>query len=115
MLVLLFGGFVGGLLAANVWHPHVSADAPAEVRMIFDEHVTFANLTLWISGIALGGKIISMILKLNIWIELVVALLLLASGSIVGYTGHLGSQMVYLENVGPQGQHVESHDHEHEH
>lgn len=119
MLVLLSGGFVSGLLAANLWHPHIDPNAPAEIRMIFDEHVDFANTTLWLSGIALGIKIISMFFwKFKNWVEVVVTLLLFASAGIVGYTGHIGSQMVYLEEVGVQGQHVEGHGEEtegHEH
>ena len=111
VLLLIAGGFVGGLLAAYLWHPNISADASVEIREIFNQHKSLASATLWISGIALLLKLISIKINLKRWTEIAVLILLLISAGTVGYAGHLGSQMVYIENVGPQGKHVSGHSH----
>ncbi len=109
-LFLLFGGFIGGILAANVFHAHASG-VTEHVREIFETHERLANWTIWLTGIALVFKVIShFLLKRKVWMEILVFLAILSSGIAVSLTGHLGAEMVYLYNVGPENKFVEQHD-----
>ncbi len=115
-IALLIGGFVGELLAAKVYHPHVG-DLSEKAAEIFETHEKYASWTLWLAGISLAAKLVShFILKQKIVSEIIVIFLLGASAFTVSYTGHLGSQMVFIEGIGPEGAHLEQvEDHEHDH
>ena len=112
VLFLLLGGFIGAVLATQVFHAHV-AEVNEQVNKIFETHEYYGKTTLLLSGIALALKIIShFILKRKFWAEIIVFLVLTCSTITVGLAGHLGSQLVIIENVGPQGNHLEKHHHE---
>ena len=113
-MVLLAGGLAGALLAMQVFHPHV-ADLQPGVQEIFETHEYYASITTWLAGIALLFKIISHFwIKRRIWTEVMVFLIIAGSVITVSLAGHLGTQMAYIENVGPQGKYLEqNHDHEH--
>ncbi len=107
---LLLGGFIGAILATQVFHVHVG-DVPEPVHEIFETHEYYGMTTLWLSGAAFIFKSISQfLLKRKLWAEIIVFLVITASAVTVSLAGHLGSQMVYNENVGPQGKHLEEHD-----
>ena len=109
-MALLLGGFTGAYLASQVFHPHVG-DLPARVAEIFETHETLANWTLWLSGITLLLKIIShFVFRMKALSEIIILLMIGTLGFLVSYTGHLGSQMVFIEGVGPQGKYLEGHE-----
>lgn len=102
-MFLLLGGFFGALLAGMVFHPDVDG-IPEKAARILEAHDTYASWTMWLSGIALGLKIIShFFLKRKTWIEILVMLVITGSAVTVTLTGHLGAEMVYIEDVGPEG------------
>lgn len=111
-LVLLFLAVVGGFVAAKITHAHPH-DLPERILQIFEEHEWYANATLWISSIALVLKIVShFYIKNNRWLEIFLTIVIFLSAITVSLTGHLGSQLVHIENVGPQGNYLEN-NHEH--
>ena len=112
-LILVLTGFIGGYIAASYVHPHVG-ELPQHAQAVYDKHAMYADWTLWLSGIAILLKVGShFFLKRKIWAEGLVALVLLGSGFTVSMAGHHGSQLVFIENVGPQGNHLESGKHSH--
>lgn len=112
-LILVFVGFIGGYIAATFVHPHVG-DLPAHAPKVYDKHDMYATWTLWLSGIAILLKAGShFFLNRARWAEGIVALVLLGSAYTVSMAGHHGSQLVFIENVGPQGNHLESGKHSH--
>jgi len=110
-LFLLAGGFLGAILASRVFHVHPEG-LPASVHDVFEAHEGLAYITLWLSGIALVFKIIShFVFDTKKWAELIVLLVILGAAITVTLTGHLGAEMVYLDQVGPGGNMVEQHQH----
>ena len=104
---LLIGGFAGAFLAAKVFHPHVG-ELSERLNHIFEAHEYYAYATVWLSGIAFFLKAIShFFLKRKTWAEIIVFLSIMSSAITVSLAGHLGSQMVFIENIGPQGNHLE--------
>lgn len=102
-MFLLLGGFVGALFAGMVFHPDVKG-IPDKALRILEAHDTYAMWTMWLSGIALGLKVIShFFLKRKTWIEIIVMLVITGSAVTVTLTGHLGAEMVYIDDVGPGG------------
>lgn len=109
-LFLLIFGFAGALLAAFVIHPP-AANLPFHVRTIYEMHETFAYWTVWLSGGAFAVKLISQFTHRKNWIEVAVVVLLAGAATTVSLAGHLGSQMVFIEEVGPGGRYLEQHTH----
>ncbi len=109
-LALLLGGFIGGILASQFFHPHTTNLSEKAIN-ILEAHESYANWTLWLAGIALLFKTIShFFLNQKILAEVIVLLLIAGSAITVSLAGHLGSQMVFIENIGPKGKHIEQHD-----
>lgn len=117
-LALLAGAFIGAIFAAEIFHAHPE-NLDNQAREVFETHMHYAMWTLWLSGIALLLKILShFVFRAALWSEIIVAIFLIAPTFTVCMAGHLGSQLVYIEGVGPKGNHVELHHHggeEHEH
>ncbi len=112
-LLLLLFGFAGAWVASEYAHPHTTGLSDFAYKVLL-EHERFASITVWSSGIALLLKIVShFFLKMKLWAEILVALLLIVSASAVSLAGHHGAQLVHIEGVGPMGKHLESGDHEH--
>jgi len=110
-LVLLAGAFAGALLASQVFHPHAQELAP-QAQKVLETHESYASWTLWLSGIALLLKGLSQfIMKQVRWVEIIVFLVITASAITVTLAGHLGSQLVFIEEVGPGGDKLEQHEH----
>jgi len=108
-LLLLSGAFIGAMLATQVFHPHAHDLAP-QVQKVLEEHESLASWTLWLSGIALLLKGISqLLLKQNRWLEIIIFLIITGSAITVTLAGHLGSQLVFIEEVGPGGNNLEQH------
>ena len=113
VLGIVVFGFIGAYAASNWTHPHVTG-LPSDIQKVYDAHDTYASWTLWLSGIAVLLKVGShFFLDRAVWAEGVVVLVLLASTYTVSIAGHYGSQLVYVEGVGPQGDYLETGEHEH--
>ena len=110
-MIILAIGITGGLLASFLFHPEID-EVGSKVLEIFETHERYAFYTLYLGGGALLLKVISyFFLDNNRIAEILVLLLLLAGTYTVAYSGHLGSQMVYIEGIGPKGKHLEEHKH----
>lgn len=106
-------GFFGAYAAAVLTHPHVG-QLPEQARKVYEEHGMYGTWTLWLSGIAVLLKIAShFVFHGRIWAELVVTVVLIASAYTVSMAGHHGSQLVFIEGVGPQGKYLESEGQDH--
>jgi uncharacterized membrane protein len=108
-IFLLLGGFIGTLLAGMVFHPHAGG-LTENAQKVFETHEYYAYLTIWLAGIALVLKLISHFTKRKIWAEVIVFLVLAGSAVTVSLAGHLGSQLVFIEEVGPGGNFIEQHE-----
>jgi uncharacterized membrane protein len=105
--ILYFLGFAGAFLAAKVFHAHADNLSDAQYE-IFETHEKLAYITMWGSLGVLVLKIIShFILKRKLYAELLVLLLMAVTAVTVSMAGHLGSQMVYIEKIGPGGEKVQ--------
>lgn len=110
-LIALFFGVVGGLLATFLFHPEVG-DVSRKVHEVFETHEHFAFYTLYLAGGAFLLKLIAhFALNHNRIAEILILVLLLGGTITVSYAGHLGSQMVYIEGIGPKGNHLKEHHH----
>jgi uncharacterized membrane protein len=108
---ITIAGFLGGLLAATLFHADPAPGINAKAHEIFECHEKLAFATIWISGIASLFKIGSLFIHKK-WLDVVSLLLLLASATTVSIAGHHGSELVYKQGIGPKGEHLEK---EHEH
>ena len=113
VMILILVGFITGFIAANFVHPHVG-NLPQHAQQVYEIHDTYATWTLWLSGVGVLLKGMSHFLfDRKRWSEIVVAFVLFGSAFTVSMAGHYGSQLVFIENIGPQGNHLESGQHSH--
>lgn len=109
-LLLLLGGFLGVYIASTFVHPHTTGLTDAATAVL-EKHDQFAYLTIWLSGIGLLLKSISMFfLKNKVWLEIIVALLLAGAAFTVSKAGHYGANLSYIHGIGVQGNFIEKED-----
>jgi len=112
-IVLITGGFIGAFFASNVFHGgdlDVSVLHPI-VKETFERHEKYADITVWLSGIAMLFKIIShFIFKKKLISEIIVAGLLLGATYTIAVTGDMGARLVYIQTIGVQGNQLPKHD-----
>jgi uncharacterized membrane protein len=99
-------GFITGLLASNLFHAHASESIPAAQMAIFESHEKFANITIWLSGVAACVKLLGLFIKMK-WVEALALVLLLGSAVAVSIAGHHGAELVYKYGIGPKGDKLE--------
>jgi uncharacterized membrane protein len=110
-LILLALGVITAWLSSNIFHAHPD-ELAGRAKEIFETHEQMAALTWWFSLASLIGKIISyFFLKGKGWLEFIVLLLLTASAITVSIAGHHGAMLVHMEGIGPEGSHLENHEH----
>ncbi|NOX85640.1 MAG: hypothetical protein GXO86_06715 [Chlorobi bacterium] len=116
---LVFGGLIGAYVAAQLVHPHTSGLTDT-AAWVLEQHEKYAAYTLWTALAAFILKTLSVfVLKKKLWLEIIIVVVLGVSTYSVGEAGHYGSQLLYLEGVGAQGNFLEqpsleeSHSHEH--
>ena len=110
-LALLFMGAISAWLASNIFHAHTET-LNARASEIFSTHERMAAYTLWLSVAALAAKTVShFFIQRKWWSEAIVMILLIACSVTVSITGHHGAMLVHIEGVGPQGKHLELHQH----
>jgi uncharacterized membrane protein len=113
-LIILSLGFIGAIVAGKYVHPHTTNDITERAALVLAEHERFASFTIWFSGIGLLVKIIShFFLKRKLWVETVIAIILLVAAISVGIAGHHGADLVHIEGIGPQGNFLEIHHNNH--
>jgi len=112
-IILITGGFVGAIFASYIIHggdPDLSLLHPI-VKETFEKHEKYANLTVWLSGIAMLFKFIShFIFKKKLISEIIVACLLLGATYTIAVTGDMGARLVYIQTIGVQGNQIPEHD-----
>ncbi len=116
-LLLLAGGFLGAYVASTYVHPHTT-DLTEAATLVLEKHDLFADYTIWLSGICLLLKTVSLfLLKDKLWFEIIIALLLVGAAYSVSQAGHYGATLAHIHGVGVQGKFIESqndgHDHSH--
>lgn len=108
-LIILSLGFIGAIVAGKYVHPHTTNDITERAALVLAEHERFASFTIWFSGIGLLIKLIShFFLKRKLWVETVIAIILLGAAVSVGMAGHHGAELVHIEGIGPQGKFLET-------
>lgn len=113
VVILLAFGTISAWLSSYLFHAHPS-ELPGNAQSIFQTHELFAQYTLWFALSALVVKLVShFFLERKAWIEAVVSILLLTSAITVSVAGHHGAQLVHIEGVGPKGNLLETHHHNH--
>ncbi len=114
-LFLLAGGFVGAYTAGNFVHPDTDGLSDY-LEKILEQHETYADYTIWLSGIALLFKAAShFVFKRKLWAEMVVAVILIGSAYTVSTAGHYGAQLIHIEGVGAKGEYLETDKNGHQH
>ena len=116
-LLLLAGGFLGAYVTSTYIHPHTT-DLTVAATLVLEKHDLFADYTIWLSGIGLLLKTVSLfLLKDKLWLEIIIALLLAGAAYSVSQAGHYGATLAHIHGVGVQGKFIESqndgHDHSH--
>ena len=104
---LLLGGCMGSFIAVQT-AVHISGDAEDKAIEIFETHRLFGLYTLWFSLAATIIRLITIKWFRNKWMEIILTAIILTTGALVAITGHHGAQLVYIYNVGPEGNNVMS-------
>ena len=104
---LLLSGCIGALIAIQT-AVHISGDADDEALEIFETHRLFGLLTFWFSLGATPIRFVTIKWFRKKWMEIILAIVILSTGVFVTIAGHHGAQLVYIYNVGPQGNNVMS-------
>ena len=115
--LLLVGGFLGAYIASTYIHPHTTGLTEA-ATLVLEKHDLFADYTIWLSGIGLLLKAVSLFLfKDKFWLEIIIAVVLTGAAYSVSQAGHYGATLAHIHGVGVQGKFIESqndgHNHDH--
>lgn len=112
-LIIMGAAFVGAVLASYVFHAH-AGELPTKASAVFERHEQYAFYTVWLSGLTFLLQGISTFYKLQQRsFRVIVFISALVSAILLSITGHQGAQLVYVEGVGPQGQHLMKGHHDH--
>jgi uncharacterized membrane protein len=104
---LLLSGCIGAFAAVQT-AVHISGDADDKAFDIFETHRQLGQLTQWFSLAASLIRLVTIKWFHKMWLEFILSLLILSTGIVVTIAGHHGAQLVYIYNVGPQGENVMS-------
>ena len=106
ILLMVGSGFIGAYVAGTFVHPHTEG-LTEMAKSVLEQHDKYADWTLWSSAIAAILKIVSLFwVKLKRGFEIAVFVVMAFSAYSVSEAGHYGSQLVYIEGVGPQGNYI---------
>ncbi|TVZ26854.1 putative membrane protein [Gillisia sp. Hel_I_86] len=99
-------GFIGAYVAGTFVHPDTKGLSDI-AQKILDNHDTVANWTIWTSAIAAVLKTLSLfVIKQNKIFEILILVVMGIAVFSVSKAGHYGSQLVHIQNVGPQGKYL---------
>ncbi|MFC4094767.1 DUF2231 domain-containing protein [Euzebyella saccharophila] len=108
ILLMVGSGFIGAYVAGTFVHPHTEG-LTEMAKSVLEQHDKYADWTLWSSALAAILKIVSLFwAKLKRGFEIAVFVVMAFSAYSVSEAGHYGSQLVYIEGVGPQGNYIET-------
>lgn len=99
---LLLAGCIGILIAIQT-AVHVSGDADDKAIDIFETHRLFGLYTFWVSLTAAILRFLTIKLFRKRWLEVIVTAVIITTSVFVAITGHYGARIVYVYDVGPQG------------
>ena len=106
ILLMVGSGFIGAYVAGTFVHPHTEG-LTEMAKSVLEQHDKYADWTLWSSALAAILKIVSLFwVKLKRGFEIAVFVVIAFSAYSVSEAGHYGSQLVYIEGVGPQGNYI---------
>ena len=106
ILLTIGAGFIGAYVAGNFVHPETEGLTSA-AKKVLEQHDKYAMWAMWSSAAGAVLKLVSLFwFKQRRWFEILVFVVLAFSGYSVGWAGHYGAQLVYIEGVGPQGQYL---------
>jgi uncharacterized membrane protein len=106
-LVIMAGAFFSSLAASTIFHAEPSADAPKAALEIFEQHEKYAQLTLWMSGIAFLLKSIGVFFKINRRsFEIIVLIAAIIAAVFLSIAGHHGAKLTHVAGVGPMGKYL---------
>ena len=112
-LIVMGAAFAGAVLASYVFHAH-AGELPPRASTVFERHEQYAFYTVLLSGLTFLLQGISTFYKLHQRsFRAIVFISALVSAILLSVTGHQGAQLVYVEGVGPQGQHLMKGHHDH--
>jgi uncharacterized membrane protein len=101
-------GALPAYLAGGPYHAHTHG-LPEHAKLVLAQHDSWADWTLYLGGAGVVLQGLNLVYLTNKrWAVAGVAAVLLGSGFSVAKAGHYGSQLVYIEGIGPQGKYVES-------
>lgn len=106
-LILLMGGCIMALIAIQT-AAHISGDADDKAIEIFETHRLFGLLSFWFSLTSAILRFVLIKWFRKKWLEIILTTIIIATGTFVTIAGHHGAQLVYIYNVGPQGNNVMS-------
>lgn len=113
ILLCVGTGFIGAYIAGVYAHPHTH-DLSEIAKKVLEQHDRYAEWTIYASALGAVLKLGSLfLLRENKIFEILVFLVLGFAAYSVSEAGHYGSQLVYIEGVGPQGEYLESEGHGH--
>ena len=106
ILLMVGTGCIGAYVAGTFVHPHT--EGLTEIaKKVLEQHDKYALWTLWSSALAAVLKIVSLFwYKLKRGFEIGVFVVMAFAAYSVAQAGHYGSQLVYIEGVGPQGKYL---------
>lgn len=106
ILLMIGAGFIGAYVAGTWVHPHTEG-LTEMAESVLKQHDKYAEWTVWSSALAAVLKVVSLFwLKLKRGFEIAVFVIMAFSAYSVSQAGHYGSQLVYLEGVGPKGKYL---------
>lgn len=106
ILLTVGAGFIGAYVAGTFVHPHTEGLTEA-AKKVLGHHDKYAMWTMWSSAIAAVLKIVSLFrVKLKRGFEIGVFVIMAFAAYSVAQAGHYGSQLVYIEGVGPKGKYL---------
>ncbi|MFI2743062.1 DUF2231 domain-containing protein [Zhouia sp. PK063] len=106
ILMVIGVGFIAAYVAGNFVHPETEGLTSA-AKKVLEQHDKYAMWAMWSSAAGAVLKLVSLFwFKQRRWFEILVFVVLAFSGYSVGWAGHYGAQLVYIEGVGPQGQFI---------
>jgi hypothetical protein len=109
--VVLLIGFVGAYASSNWFHAHTTS-LPPVTQQLLEEHESYADYTIWASGIALLVQSVNLFfLKQKFLVNVIVTVLLITSAVFVAIAGHHGAELVHKHGVGAKGHMLEQHHH----
>lgn len=104
---ILLIGVLAAWMAGRNFHPHTHGISD-HAKSVLEQHDTWADWTINAGVFSLLLQIANLFFfKTKRWAMAVVAVVLAVSGYSVALAGHYGAQLVHLEGIGPQGNHLE--------